>query len=268
MCVEVLPLRFEFIARDPVRFPPGKAANTLRGALGFILDSDVFAPVAGKRGPSGLADYPRPFVFRARHLDGRTFQPGETFAFDVHVFTLEPRILESLERSFAAVSQAGLGTNRGKAEMRRLVPVERISVDLTAAVSAPGRIRVEFLSPTELKNNDRIADQPEFPILFGRIRDRISTLRALYGPGPLDIDFRALALRAAEVRMTDCALANIENQRRSSRTGQRHSIGGFTGSADYEGDLAEFFPYLKAAGWTGVGRHTVWGNGEIRLKLI
>jgi hypothetical protein len=35
------------------------------------------------------------------------------------------------------------------------------------------------------------------------------------------------------------------------------------GSAEYEGDLAEFVPYLRAARWAGVGRQTVWGNGEI-----
>jgi hypothetical protein len=37
------------------------------------------------------------------------------------------------------------------------------------------------------------------------------------------------------------------------------------GSADYEGDLAEFLPFLEAARWTGVGRQTVWGNGEIHV---
>jgi CRISPR/Cas system endoribonuclease Cas6 (RAMP superfamily) len=56
-------------------------------------------------------------------------------------------------------------------------------------------------------------------------------------------------------------------ERRSSRTGQTHSIGGFVGEAEYEGDLAEFVPYLKAAKWVGVGRQTVWGKGEIDVRL-
>jgi hypothetical protein len=37
------------------------------------------------------------------------------------------------------------------------------------------KVRIEFLTPTELKSKDQIADVPEFPILFGRIRDRLST---------------------------------------------------------------------------------------------
>jgi len=57
-----------------------------------------------------------------------------------------------------------------------------------------------------------------------------------------------------------------EVMRRSSRTGQTHTIGGFTGSAIYAGELTEFMPFLRAAWWTGVGRHTVWGNGVIACE--
>jgi hypothetical protein len=62
-------------------------------------------------------------------------------------------------------------------------------------------------------------------------------------------------------------LRYVDVQRRSSKTGQVHSIGGFVGEAEYEGDLAEFVPFLKAAQWTGVGRQTVWGKGEIAVKI-
>jgi hypothetical protein len=44
-----------------------------------------------------------------------------------------------------------------------------------------------------------------------------------------------------------------------------HPLGGFTGSAEYEGDLAEFLPWLRAARWVGVGRQTVWGKGDVRV---
>jgi hypothetical protein len=127
-------------------------------------------------------------------------------------------------------------------------------------------VRIEFLTPTELKSEGVIVERPEFPILFARVRDRISTLSAIYGSGPLAIDFAALGRRAAEIEMTRCDIAPAAAERRSSRTGQTHSLGGFTGSAEYEGELAEFLPYLEAARWTGVGRQTVWGKGEISLE--
>jgi len=75
----VLPYRFTFRALDPIFFPEGKAANTLRGALGVGLRrvscpadceragpdcncpyNRLFSPHA-HTGPSGFADPPRPF---------------------------------------------------------------------------------------------------------------------------------------------------------------------------------------------------------------
>jgi len=111
-----------------------------------------------------------------------------------------------------------------------------------------------------------VAKRPEFGVLAARIRDRLSTLRECYDDGPLAIDFRGFGERAARVRMTRCETGRVEVARRSSRTGQVHPIGGFVGEAEYEGELAEFVPYLKAAKWVGVGRQTVWGKGAIEME--
>jgi hypothetical protein len=288
MRFDFLPLRFEFTARESLFFPPGQAANILRGALGtafrglaLVPESScakLFAPVSDGRGPSGLSDSPRPFVFRARHLDGRAIQPGQDFCFDLNLFTLDAAVLAYFVQAFAALGAEGLGPQRGKADLRRVRklcvagvaeqivfegPMEPVSLDLAPVASAPPKIRVDFVSPTELKHEHRVATQPEFRILLARIRDRISTLRGLYGEGPLEIDFQAMGARSAAVKMTRCEVARVEAERRSSRTGQSHSIGGFVGFAEYEGDLREFLPWLEAARWTGVGRQCVWGKGEI-----
>jgi hypothetical protein len=263
---DLIRVRFEFTALDAIRFPPGKAANILRGAFGLALEGEsyarVFAPVKSGPGPSGLADPPRPFVFRARHLDGVTIPCGETFHFDFHLFTADPAVEAAIRQAFVEAAREGIGPGRGRAEMRS-AEGEPVSIDLAPLPAAPPRVRVEFLSPTELKYEGEIVRRPRFEILFGRVRDRVSTLRELYGPGPLEIDFAAMGKRAAAVEMTGCELRHVDIERRSSRTGQAHPIGGFTGWADYEGPLAEFLPFLEAARWTGVGRQAVWGKGEI-----
>src|SRR5258707_471919 len=94
-----------------------------------------------------------------------------------------------------------------------------------------------------------LAERAEFGVLAAKIRDRLSTLRECYDDGPLAIDFREFGERAARVRMTRCEIGRVEVARRSSRTGQTHPIGGFVGEAEYEGELAEFVPYLNAAKW-------------------
>jgi hypothetical protein len=129
-------------------------------------------------------------------------------------------------------------------------------------------VRVKFLTPTELKGSHHWPEQASFETLACRIRDRISTLRQLYGAGPLAIDFGKFAEAAARVEVRSAHLLRQDAMRRSSRSGLQHSIGGVTGEVVYGGSLASFMPYLQAARWTGVGRQTVGGKGELATEPL
>lgn len=261
-------LRVSFRAIIPMHF--GKtAANTLRGAFGYALreiatEEDfarIFAPAAVGPHPSGLADLPRPFVFRSSHLNGITVGAGECFHFDVHVFETRRAATAIMVAAFERMA-----VKSARLEMCGHV-IEPLILSLSPGAEAVEAITVEFLTPTELKSGEEVAPEPAFPILFARVRDRVCTLQALYGSGAMDIDFRAMAERASAVRMTASDFHMRHVERRSSRTGQRHPIGGFAGSAEYEGPLTEFIPWLKTASFTGVGRQTTWGKGEIRVTV-
>jgi len=241
------PLRFRFTTCKLRDF----SANTLRGAFGSALkktDADAyvrfFAPKrAAGSGPSGLADPPRPFVFRM-------LGPLEV---GLNLFLTRNTAVELFTRVMAELGN-----------LNSVAGTELLHLSLCGAEQPIHRLRIRFLTPTELKG----AEQPEFGILLARIRDRISTLRELYGDGPLAIDFKTFGERASRVSMTRCELVPVAAERTSRATGQRHSLGGFKGVADYEGDLAEFLPYLEIARWTGVGRQTVWGKGEIAYETF
>jgi CRISPR/Cas system endoribonuclease Cas6 (RAMP superfamily) len=201
-------------------------------------------------------------------LNGLTIRQGEPFHFDVHFFAVRDPALPYFIEAFTQFGSEGLGPSRGRAELISVDQVP-ICIDLAldqGAVHPPVKcLRVRFVTPTELKSGKELADRPEFAILFARLRDRISTLRALYGEGPLEIDFRAMGERAVAIKMKRCEITHTAVERRSSRTGQRHPLGGFVGEAEYEGDLGEFVNYLKLGKWVGVGRQTVWGKGEIEV---
>lgn len=258
-------LRAVYRALEPIRFPPGKAGNTLRGAFGLLAGPELFAPRAAA-GPSGLADPPRPFVFRAQPLDGTAIPAGAPFSFDIHLFYPSEQMLAAFDGALRTLDV--LGTPRARVALERTELSPALLFPLEAGPAAPSRIAVRFATPTELKSGGDVVERPEFAILFARIRDRLSTLRSFYGPGPLPVDFRALAAQAGRVQLTHCDLRHHGVQRRSSRTGQTHPVGGSTGLAVYEGDLAPFLPWLRAAEFTGVGRQTVWGKGAIEVREL
>jgi hypothetical protein len=267
-------LRFQFAAVEAIRFPDNKAGNVVRGAFGHALRrvavADVYQAMfepSVTEGPSGLRERPRPFVFRASHLDGRTVAPGQRFDFAMHVFLRDAAdVVKDLERAFEQAALEGFGASRGRAVLQD-VQHQLMTLSLCPGPEPVHRITVQFRTPTELKQDGAVADRPDFGVLFARARDRVSTIAKNYGGVDVDLDYRGMGQRAAAVEIRRSMLRHVDVERRSSRTGQRHEIGGFVGEVEYEGELAEFVPILKAAEWTGVGRQTVWGKGAIRVLL-
>ena len=152
----------------------------------------------------------------------------------------------------------------------RLVNRELVGLrfDLDGEANSGGstdRLLVRFLTPTELKNEGELVDRPEFGILLRRLRDRISNLRGFYQGGALVVAFEALGQAADKVEIGRCELRRVESERLSSRTGQRHSLGGFVGEVEYVGEMARFVDFLRVGAWVGVGRQTVWGKGCLEV---
>ena len=284
--LEFYRFRFHFRALEPLRLPPGGSANLVRGACGLFLrkaaPAEVYSRIFEPRrdlgpAPSGLADWPRPFVFRTARLDGIDAAAGDAFSFDLHLFDLRQPVLPYFETAFAAWVASGIGPGRRRARLDR---VEPLGLDDQPNLGAPcvlpldmepaavDHLIVSFVTPTELKAAGQVVDHPEFAVLFARLRDRIATLRALYGQGPLDVDFRGMGERAGAIRLIHCDLTWYHASRTSRRTGQTHPLGGFTGEVRYQGMLAEFLPWLRVGRWTGVGRQTVWGKGELRVTAV
>jgi hypothetical protein len=211
-------------------------------------------------------------VLRAAHLDGRTIQTGERFYFDVYLFDTSRRAFDHYVHVFSKLPEQGLGPRRRRVDFESAGPVaengaQLIEIEISGGGEPAGRVRVDFLTPTELKGGGQIVDKPEFAVLFARLRDRIGALAALYGDHPLVLDWKELGQRAGVVKLTGYDLKSVELTRRSSRTGQVHGIGGTTGWAEYAGALGEFLPALRAGEWCGVGRHCVWGNGQISVTI-
>ena len=136
MVLPVLVRRHCFEAQDVIRFPVGKAANLLRGGFGTSLRAvaslatyeRIFEPKSNG-GPSGLADPPRPFLFRAWQLDGRDVAKHDDFEFDVHIFGDEAEIAPIITAALVHLFEKGAGVGRGRATLTACQD-ERIEIRL------------------------------------------------------------------------------------------------------------------------------------------
>jgi hypothetical protein len=184
---------------------------------------------------------------------------------DVHFFDLTDSSIVRFQSAFSAWQKLGLGPFRTPICLDRVETSPPCTLSLEPGADTVERIAVRFVTPTELKAEGAVASRPEFPILFARIRDRIATLRAIYGGGAIEVDFPGIGERASGVRISRCEIQWEWRERRSGSSGKVHPLGGLTGEVEYVGSLAEFLPWLRAAQFTGVGRQTVWGKGELQV---
>ncbi|HEU0122165.1 MAG TPA: hypothetical protein VFQ91_16670 [Bryobacteraceae bacterium] len=235
-------LRFHLEATTPIFFPPLKAENIWRGMAGLLLPR--VAPAAApsllnphwSQAPSGYATPPKPFLFRAFHLDGQRFQPGQLLHIDVHVFAPRLPIRESLEGAICLLETEGLGPGRGKLRLTGITE----SAFGSRTQPLRNELTIDLLTPTNCS--------PAYDTFLPRLRERINALTACYTSEPLLPPLphnSGITLANDQTTLTPRA-------RYSTRTGQTYGTGGRTGTFTYQGDLAAALPILRLGEATGL----------------
>ena len=270
---EYYPLEFEFKAVGQIRFPK-YAGNCLRGALGEALRRSeksvdyerIFRPVT-INGPRGYRTPPKPFVLRCRHLDGAQIEAGQMFCLRINLFDRREgaSTIEALRNALCKMFEKGIGPKGGRAELTSKSELgEQLSLSPTNLSLFETSITISFESFTDLKGYDSSSPLP-FATLLQHAQARLNIILYFYGNSSLNTRSQGLPPNPKDISVTCQNLKLHVLERKSSRTGNVHNIGGFTGFVKYFGACSQSIPWLKAASAIGIGRHTTWGNGEISV---
>lgn len=247
----------------------------------------LWDPPPSEKMPNSFRNPPRPLVLRPRLLDGRAMRRGDEAPVDVHLFSADP---ESVGPITAAVFEAvldGIGPEWAWAEVVRVEqlgihgePLHHVFQDETLHLppppplldleQSPGppvtRLQIEFLSPTQWKGDAAPADTISLSRLITRAHERIASLVRFYGPAPYPTAPPAPPLPVIGETLQIIHLTHVSVYDVSHQTGRPFPVGGLVGVVEYRADdLRPYLPWLAAAEKCGIGQHTVWGNGEIRV---
>jgi hypothetical protein len=256
-----------------------------------LLATCPYAVVFEPRSPAGghpLQDFsqiPRPYVVEPPTWGERGYAPGETLSFHIvlagRALTHLPLILSAFQQSLGH----GVGKGDGTARLaqvwhvvgdgstlvldgpRGILVEHDATVSLESVVSAES-ITLHFDAPLRLQVNGRRATAHEFTprrLLMSLIR-RVSLIHEFHGPGPLSLDFTALADRA-EVLGSEKDLRWRDWTRYSSRQHRTMDLGGVVGRWTLTGDLRPFMLFLHLGQWLHVGKEAAFGLGGYRLEM-
>ncbi|MCL0035020.1 CRISPR system precrRNA processing endoribonuclease RAMP protein Cas6, partial [Dehalococcoidia bacterium] len=124
------------------------------------------------------------------------------------------------------------------------------------------RLAIRFVTPTRIKYQGRIEPEVNFCVLIKNLLRRISLLSEMHCNSRLDLDYAELIEKAKNVRIINSNLRWYDWERYSSRQKAKMKLGGFVGNITFEGDLAEFMPFIKLGEYLHIGKGTSFGLGE------
>lgn len=265
------------------------ALSPLRGHCAYAAIFEPSPPPDSNR-LSSLQDIPRPFVFRPP-ADGKSrYKRGEVFEFELLLFGHAQEYLAYFIVAFRELSERGFGIGRGRCNLKYVAALDgngaedevyssetqcvRPSPKILHASSmmkestSATRIQIAYRTPTEITYQGVPVRSPDFHHLIKRLRDRINAIAWFYRGTLLNIDYAEFGKRAETIRTVESNIEWADRQRLSSRTRQRHPIGGFLGRVVYAGNISEYIPLLRLGEFVHVGKHAVWGNGRFEIRLM
>jgi hypothetical protein len=245
------------------------------------------SPPADTQALRNYESIPRPFVLEPPVEIKTDYSPGERLDFNLVLIGRAIDYLPYFVVVFREMGQAGLGRGRRPFILEevtalgleqtdllytratntvRSIDLSYSGATLIAQTSLQGnQLRVEFETPIRLVDGGRQAEVPEFHIFFRQALRRISALAYFHHGHSLDADYAGLAERSRRVTLVENKTRRHGYERFSRRQNQRINMGGLVGTAVYEGNLAEFLPWLALGEHVHVGKNTVFGLGKYRI---
>ncbi|HKG22393.1 MAG TPA: CRISPR system precrRNA processing endoribonuclease RAMP protein Cas6 [Blastocatellia bacterium] len=129
-----------------------------------------------------------------------------------------------------------------------------------------GSIKLKFLTPARIRIEGDLQPGMSFQLLARNLLRRVSMLTAVHGGAQLELDYRGLIERAADVETRDARLRWWDWERYSNRQQTKMHMGGFVGDIEYSGEaVEEFLPLVAAGEILHVGSGTGFGLGRYEI---
>jgi len=229
---------------------------------------------------------PHPFVIRPPNDERRNFNPGDKINFELALIGKATDYLPYFIYAFQELGSLGIGKGKAKYSLTTVQDAQGNTIynAETNALSEfslqtlsflngdkptadKARLTLSFITPTRIIFQKHLTMDLEFHILIRVLLRRLSLLVCFHmGIDPSGWDFKGLIERAGKVSVVKRNLKWIDWERYSNRQETKMKMGGFVGDVEFEGELGEFLPLIRAGEALHVGKGTGMGLGRYEIR--
>jgi hypothetical protein len=232
----------------------------------------------------GFSEAPHPYIIEPPLEPKTDYATGDEFEVGLVVIGRALHHLPYFIYTFQRLGETGIGRGRGKCDLisgkarqadgtyvpvydgaRETLSEVPILTSSDFAHDLGNRVAVHFLTPTQLKADQKFKHGLDFSLLVRGLLRRVSALSTFHGDGPPDMVFQNLVDQASHIKTVDHHLRWNSYERYSNRKQERMTMGGFVGQVAFEGDLAPFALLLQIGVPLHVGKGTSFGMGQYTL---
>jgi hypothetical protein len=146
---------------------------------------------------------------------------------------------------------------------------ELVAARVNELALTPGApLRLRLLTPLRLRVRDDLQARLSFELLVRNLLRRVSMLMEAHGGGRLELDYRGLIERAAQVQVLSSRLRWWDLGRWSNRQQTSMKQGGMVGEIEFGAGWEEFLPLVVAGELVRVGNGTSFGLGKYEIEEI
>jgi hypothetical protein len=240
------------------------------------------------------SDPPRPFAFEPPR-SGR-YEPGDKAAFGFTLFGKGIQYLPYFLLALRNLGMSGLGSGYREGQGRYFLESvdslgygERANIFsgdtvfnrsillsyrdiLKASKEHAGKITLSFITPTQIKENDRFTAAPSFRGFLSKLLSRANVLAEFYGSGALCSSEEALRILGdcRSISITSAATTEIWEKRyfHKQKQEKRPLAPFFTGKMTYSGEFSqEMMALLELGSKIHVGKMVTFGNGIYDIEI-
>lgn len=229
---------------------------------------------------------PHPFIIEPPEDVRKYYKPAVELFFTIILIGKAVSYLPYFIYTFSECGKNGIGKGRGRFNLKQVVAEDKnliydiqeskiivpeakfleVNEDIHFDDKVEENITLNLITPTRVKDNNKLVRYLEFNILIKALMLRLNLINFFHCDGEeAKWDYKKILEKSKEVKIIEDRTRWLDWERYSSRQQTKMKLGGIVGIIKYDGNISPFKELLKVGEILHIGKNTTFGLGKYKI---